>query len=120
MELLDSPGVEAPKVRRPEPGILILFAALIAVFGAAKVTDTYGGVSYWPQLAAGFAASLVAFMLALAWESDRERKRLERDVAAAKARSEQETRDLEARLSTEVRRRFAAVKEELDVTTTDL
>ena len=48
---------------------LVAAAVLAAILGAGRVIDVYGGGSYWPQLAAGFAASLGAFMLALSWES---------------------------------------------------
>lgn len=78
------------------PSILTRLALLGSIVATGLVLYKYGGLDYWPQLVAGFAASLFAFMLALAWERDREEKRAtaeatrlaaERKTAAAQLRA---------------------------------
>jgi hypothetical protein len=82
---------------------LVAVAAVISVVGAIVSIAVYGSGSFIPGLFGNFAASLGAFMLALAWERDRERRQLD-----------QAARELEQRRVTEVRRRFASVKVELE------
>lgn len=86
------------------PFVILVRVALLAslVFGAVVVAE-YGGESFFPGLVAGFAGSLVAFMLALRWEREREVRGTERDA-----------KDLEQRRATEVRRRFEPVAAELE------
>jgi hypothetical protein len=62
-----------------------------------------GGGSFFPGLIACFIATLFAFVLALWWERKREQRQLTRD-----------TTELERRHVTEVRRRFAPVRAELE------
>jgi hypothetical protein len=81
-----------------------LVVALIVGLGAvALVLQRYGGASFFPGLIASFIATLFAFVLALWWERRREQHALIRD-----------TEELDRRQKTEVRRRFAPVRLELE------
>jgi hypothetical protein len=90
-------GLEKALNRR---GLLSL--AVIGVIASAFVVWGYGCASFWPGLIAGFLGTLFAFLLALAWDREQARQRLER-----------ETTELETRRVTEARRRFAVVQAEL-------
>jgi hypothetical protein len=82
--------------------MLVVGALLAALVFVVAVLLVYGGGPFWPSLIANFAASLLAFMLALAWESERERNRIARDAS-----------ELDGQRKTEVRRRFESVRKEL-------
>jgi len=75
-------------------------AALVAI---VVVIVVYGSGSLIPGLVGGFAASLLAFVLALTWERDQELRRLSLS-----------TEKEQARRTTEVRRRLASVRAELE------
>jgi hypothetical protein len=81
--------------------VLVLVAAGIAA--SVIVVRHYGGGNFWPGLVTGFIGTLVAFVLALTWEREQER----RQVAKGEA-------DLKERRTTEVRRRLATVRAELE------
>lgn len=85
------------------PFDLVVAAGLASVLGAVALIRVYGGESFLTELIAGFGAALLAFMLALTWEADRERRQFAR---SAEALAEQRV--------TEVRRRLATIKEELE------
>lgn len=92
----------------------LLWVAWAVVFvGTIFVLESYGGETFWPELIAGFGASLGAFVLALSWESNRERRKRLEDEDAARLRRQQEAHELESRLTTEVRRRFEPIRDEL-------
>jgi hypothetical protein len=80
--------------------VIALFA--IGVIAAVVVLIAYGGDSFLPGLIAGFLGTLLAFVLALMWERERERQELERA-----------SEELNEQRKTEVRRRFESVRAEL-------
>jgi uncharacterized membrane protein YeaQ/YmgE (transglycosylase-associated protein family) len=83
---------------------VVLIVALIAgVISSAIVIERYGAGSYFPGLVAGFAGTLVAFMLALTWERERDRRHAVRAEA-----------ELEKQRGTEVRRRCEPIAVELE------
>src|SRR5688572_3183622 len=84
------------------PLALIVVASVACLIGAALVVDRYGGEGFFVGLTSGFAGALVAFVLALEWESSRERNRLA-----------QGAEELTKQRETEVRRRFETVRREL-------
>jgi hypothetical protein len=84
------------------PLAMILAAGFVCLAGAAFVVWDYGGQGFFVELTAGFAAALVAFVLALEWEREREQRRLERTA-----------KELASARETEARRRFETVRREL-------
>ena len=80
--------------------LLLVFA--LALAGSAWLVWHYGAEEFAVQLASGFVAALAAFVLALAWERDRERRRAVEDAGK-----------LVRRQKTEVRRRLSTVRDEL-------
>jgi hypothetical protein len=80
--------------------VLIVAAGAVAV---VLVVDDYGGASFFPGLIASFIATLFAFVLALWWERKREQRVLTNEAA-----------EMDERRVTEVRRRFAPVRAELE------
>jgi hypothetical protein len=89
-------------VSRLSPRVaLLLSLALVAGFSVWLVL-AYGLEGYTVQLVPGFAAALLAFVIALAWERAREAKQL---ADSAERLVDEQT--------TEVRRRLATVREEL-------
>jgi hypothetical protein len=78
-------------------------AAVTCLVGAGLAIGFYGGASVVPGFFAGFGASLLAFVLALSWERDREHVRAKRDAA-----------NLESHRVTEARRRLETIKRELE------
>jgi hypothetical protein len=101
------------RVRVTQPRFLLVAAAVTAAVAALLVLRRYGGDSLWPELVSGFGASLLAFMLALTWESDRERRRFAQEMEREGRRFEQAAKELEQERATEVRRRFQGVRTEL-------
>ena len=71
---------EAEKARWSWPLAAVTLVA-IGIVASVLVLNHYGGGSFWPGLVTGFIGTLVAFVLALAWERERERQRLTRDAA---------------------------------------
>jgi len=88
---------------RSLPSALIVVAIAAFGVGGAVTTIAYGSRDLFPGLVANFGASLGAFMLALAWERDRERRQAESAAA-----------EVDTRRVTEVRRRLAPVRAELE------
>lgn len=79
-------------------------AGLAACAGlGAVVVELYGGRDLSSELVGSFAGTLVAFMLALAWERERELRRAQDDAS-----------ELTARRVTEVRRRLEPIRTELE------
>ena len=86
-------------------GRLLVAAAVLVALGVASylVVDRYGEIAYIPGLVSGFAATLIAFVLALEFEARREDRAL--------ARAEAETNHVRV---TEARKRLLAVRTELE------
>jgi hypothetical protein len=81
-----------------------ILGAAIAAFccAGAAVTVLYGFGNFFAGFVGNFGASLLAFMLALAWERDREQRQMQRSV-----------RDTENQRATELRRRLSPIHREL-------
>jgi hypothetical protein len=90
-------------MRESSASSLVRLAWLGSVVAAFFVIAIWGSASLFPGLLGNFVAGLAAFMLALAWERDRE---------ANNAQVEAER--LAEQRATEVRRRFAPVRTELE------
>ncbi len=88
-------------------------ASIGAAVGAILVISAYGWDAFSPGLITNFAASLAAFAIALEFERAREARRAEAEAATLRNDRERGARELEERLSTEARRRFEPVREEL-------
>jgi hypothetical protein len=84
------------------------------VIAAGFVLTGYGGDSFWPGLVAGFLGTLVAFMLALMWERERERDQRRREDEQKREELEREAEQLDKRRITEARRRLEPVRTELE------
>lgn len=80
--------------------IAVIVAALCLAVG--YVWGRYGGATFLPGLVATLAGTLVAFVLALAWDRERDRRQYVKEES-----------DLNEQRTTEVRRRFAPVLAEL-------
>lgn len=88
---------------------LVVAFVLALVVAAILVLRCYGGDSFWPELVAGFAATVLAVVLALEFESRRDAdalNRLSQDTA--------ETRKAEAR------KRLGAVRREMEANQTSI
>jgi hypothetical protein len=77
-------------------------AVLCLLLGVGFVIRHYGGASIWPGLVATLVGTLVAFVLALAWDRKRDRRQNVQTIT-----------DLNQQRTTEARRRFAVVHAEL-------
>jgi hypothetical protein len=90
---------------RQRPHLLLGLVVLIILTGiSGLLVGLYGGGSFWPGLVSGFIATLVAFILALYLEREREQRQLSRSAD-----------ELVMERATEVRRRLAPVRRELEV-----
>jgi len=74
----------------------------IVIAASVVIASRYGGESFWPGLVTGFLGTLLAFVLALGWERERDRSRLAREAD-----------ELHKRRLTEVRRRLERLRAEL-------
>jgi hypothetical protein len=93
---------------------LLLLAILISVSAPAVTAIFYGGASTWTGLATNFAATSVAFLIALAWDR-RQRAYAEIQEEEAERRREIAARAREQeRRETEAQRRFSAIALELE------
>jgi hypothetical protein len=93
---------------------LLLVVLLVSVVTPILTAIFWGNANTWPSLSTGFAATAIAFLVALAWDR-RQREAADRKEAEAEARriqaaklAEQEHRESEAR------RRFSAIALELE------
>jgi hypothetical protein len=83
--------------------LVLAIALIVGLISSGVVIQQYGSGSYFPGLVAGFAGTLVAFMLALTWERERDRRLVVREAA-----------EVEQQRATEVRRRFEPIAVELE------
>jgi hypothetical protein len=96
------------------PTGLLVAAVVVSVATLILSWAVYGGPATWPSLITNFAATSIAFLIALAWDrrqraaADRKEAEAERRREEAQLRSEQERRE------TEARRRFSAIALELE------
>lgn len=95
-----------------DPPFLRLFA-LAFVVGAGFVIGAYGGPVFWPVLIGGFGASLGAFVLALSWDHEKERRERAAAEQGRKDDWERERQYVQEQLVTEARRRLEPIREEL-------
>lgn len=93
-----------------------LLVAVVVVSVAAPVASAayYGGSDTWTQMATGFSATSLAFLIALAWDR-RQRALAELREAEVERRREEGARAAEQeRRETEAKRRFSAIALELE------
>jgi hypothetical protein len=92
-------------------------AFLAATSGSMLLIGAYGREAFWPGLITNFAATLAAFVLvlvlALEFESERDARRTEGERARLRADQAEAQHKLGERLTSEARRRFEPVREEL-------
>jgi hypothetical protein len=95
------------------------FAVLVLVIAVAIVTPVlsaifYSGTVTWPSMATNFAATSVAFLIALAWDR-RQRALAElQETQAERRREEAALATEQERRETEAERRFSAIALELE------
>jgi hypothetical protein len=82
-------------VSRLSLSLLLTFA--LALGGSAWLVQRYGGEDFFVQLASGFVAALAAFVLALAWERDREARQA---LQSAKRVTDEQVKEVRLRLRT--------------------
>ena len=93
---------------------LLLAVLLVSVAGPALTAVFWGGDSTWPSLSTGFAATAIAFLVALAWDR-RARAAADHKEAEAEARRMQAAKLAEQdRRASEAKRRFSAIALELE------
>ncbi len=99
---------------RDRPARPFVAGAFVLFFvGLGVVVVLYAGATFWPGLVGNFGASLAAFMLALSWDHERERRRAQE---AADALVEERDRGLRERLdqlAIEAGRRLKPIRKEL-------
>lgn len=83
------------RVSRLSLTLVLVFA--LAVAGSIWLVCRYGAEDFLVQLASGFLAALAAFVLALTWERDRERRQAE---ARAKRVTDEQVVEIQRRLRT--------------------
>jgi hypothetical protein len=111
-ERLNLPGLDFWFDRWPF-GLLVVVVAVSVVTPILTATF-YGGPNTWTSLATGFSATVLAFLIALAWDR-RQRELAELREAEAERRRGEEARLAEQeRRETEARRRFSAIGLELE------
>jgi hypothetical protein len=99
----------------------LLYVTVLASVGTLVLSQVlWGGAATWPGMITGFAATALAFLVALAWDR-RQRAVADLAEAAAEARRDRAAREAEQeRRVTEARRRFAAIALELERLQTSL
>lgn len=93
---------------------LLLVTVLVSISSLITSAIVWGASTTWPSVITNFAATAIAFLVALAWDR---RQRAVADLAelAAEAKREQAARLAEQeRRETEARRRFSAIGLELE------
>jgi hypothetical protein len=96
------------------PAGLLVVPVIISATGLVIVSIAWGGAWTWPSLVTNFAATSLAFLIALAWDR---RQRAAADLKEAEAEQRREAaarRVEEERRETEAKRRFSAIALELD------
>jgi len=93
---------------------LLIAVLVVSVAGPTITAVFWGGGSTWPSLSTGFAATAIAFLVALAWDR-RQREAADHKEAEAEARRTQAAKQAEQeRRESEARRRFSAIVLELE------
>jgi len=113
---------DTPRGRSPQldfwfdrwPLGLLLVVVAVSIVTPALTALYYSGHETWVAMATGFSATVLAFLIALAWDR-RQRALLELREAEAERRREEVARlaELERR-ETEAQRRFSAIALELE------
>lgn len=113
---------ESEQRRRPEidfwfdrwPLGLLFLVVVVSIVTPVLTAAFYSGAETWPQMATGFSATVLAFLIALAWDR-RQRTLLELRENEAERRREEAGRLAEhERRETEAQRRFSAIALELE------
>jgi hypothetical protein len=115
--MADDPDVRSPGLDfwfdRWPFGLLVLVVA-VSIVTPVLTAVFYGGPSTWTSLATGFSATVLAFLIALAWDR-RQRELAELAEAEAERRRDEAARVAEhERRQLEARRRFSAIALELE------
>jgi len=93
---------------------LLLAAVAVSVVVPFVTSAVWSKADTWTSLASGFSATMIAFLIALAWDR-RQRANLERQENEAERRREEMARAREQeRRETEAKRRFSAIALELE------
>jgi len=93
---------------------LLIFVVLVSVVAPFVTAAVWGAANTWTSLATGFSATMLAFLIALAWDR-RQRAFAEFQEQEAERRREELMRAREQeRRETEARRRFSAIALELE------
>lgn len=85
-------------------GRLSLLAVIVFLAGTAWVVSAYGALSFFPTFVGEFGASLAAFLLALSWDRELEKRQVERAAQSLKDDRLREAKELDSRLSTDTHR----------------
>ena len=93
---------------------LLLIVILIAVVAPVVSAIFYGGASTWASLATNFAATAIAFLVALAWDRRQRAVAELREAEVEKRREEARGAREQERRETEAKRRFSAIALELE------
>lgn len=92
---------------------LLVGAIAVAVVAPLGMWAFYSGSLLWPALAANFTASLLAFLVALAWDRrEKQRERAEEEADHVKRIDEARSHERQGRQE-EARRRFTLILDEL-------
>ncbi len=119
---------QAPRSRSPQldfwfdrwPFGLLIVVVLVSVVTPLLTARYYSGPETWIQMATSFSATVLAFLIALAWDR-RQRAFMELQEAEAERRREEAARAAEhERRETEAQRRFSAIALELERLQTSL
>lgn len=93
---------------------LLFLVVVVSIVTPVLTALYYDGETTWTALATGFSATVIAFLIALAWDR-RQRTLLELREIEAERRREEATRAAEhERRETEAQRRFSAIALELE------
>jgi hypothetical protein len=93
---------------------LLLITVVVSVVTPVLSASWYGGSATWPSMITNFAATSIAFMIALAWDR---RQRAQMELVEAEAEQRRAAADLrleQERRETEATRRFSAIVLELE------
>jgi len=96
------------------PTGLLVVSVVVSIVTLLLSAAWYGGAATWPSMITSFAATSLAFLIALAWDR-RQRAVADRKEAEAELRREEaQLQSEQERRETEAQRRFSAIALELE------